>query len=47
MEIKNKNLKKKKKKKFIFFFGQEIKIRQNPQKTGKIRKILTKKSFIF
>ena len=38
MKIKNKNLKKKKKKKFIFFFGQEIKIRKNPDKTGKNRK---------
>ena len=38
MKIKNKNLKKKKKKKFIFFFGQEIKNRKNPDKTGKIRK---------
>ena len=35
MKIKNKNLKNKK---FIFFFGQEIKIRKNPHKTGKIRK---------
>ena len=38
MKIRNKNLKKKKKKKFIFFFGQEIKNRKNPDKTGKIRK---------
>ena len=43
MKIKNKNLKKKKKKKFIFFFGQEIKNRKNPQKTGNPHK----KSFIF
>ena len=46
MKIKNKNLKKKKKKKFIFFFGQEIKIRKNPDKTGKNRKS-SQKSFIF
>ena len=38
MKIKNKYLKNKKNKKFIFFFGQEIKIRKNPHKTGKIRK---------
>ena len=38
MKIKNKNLKKKKKKKFIFFFGQEIKNRRNPQKSGENRK---------
>ena len=37
MKIKNKNLKKKKKKKFIFFFGQEIKNRKNPDKTGENR----------
>ena len=41
MKIKNKNLRKYKIKKFIFFkskLGQEIKIRKNPEKTGKIRK---------
>ena len=46
MKIKNKNLKKKKKKKFIFFFGQEIKNRRNPQKSGENRKS-SQKSFIF
>ena len=42
MKIKNKNLRKYKIKKFIFFkskLGQEIKIRKNPEKTGKIQKI--------
>ena len=41
MKIKIKNLRKYKNKKFIFFrkkLGQEIKIRKNPQKIGKIRK---------
>ena len=41
MKIENKNLRKYKIKKFIFFkskLGQEIKIRKNPEKTGKIRK---------
>ena len=47
MKIKNKNLKNKKNKKFIFSFGQEIKNRKNPVKSGENRKILTKKSFIF
>ena len=42
MKIKNKNLRKYKIKKFIFFkskLGQEIKIRKNLEKTGKIQKI--------
>ena len=41
MKIKNKNLRKYKIKKFIFFkskLGQEIEIRKNPEKNGKIRK---------
>ena len=41
MKIKNKNLRKYKNKNFLFFkskLEQEIKIRKNPAKTGKIRK---------
>ena len=43
MKLKKKNLKNKKNKKFIFFFGQEIKIRIKPEKSGNPHK----KSFIF